>query len=159
MTELTREDVVELMRAERFVMLTTVGKDSSLYSHPMTPREVTDEAAVYFLLADDSEQAAWLKNDPNANLSFADSGTWLSVAGQVTFLTGQERDTKAEQFWSERSEEYFDGKDDPRLAVIRFEPESAQFWGDKSGTLSSLVNLATFAVTGEQQGGTAKTEL
>lgn len=157
--ELTRADVVELMRGERFVMLTTVGDGNALYSHPMTPKEITDRAEAYFLLAADSEQAKWLQKDPHANLSFADTGTWLSVAGTVSFLDGAERDSKVEEFWDDRASEYFAGKNDPNLAVIRFDADSAQFWGDKSGTAGTLVNLAKSAVTGDKTTGTDKTEL
>ena len=41
--ELEQEKVVEMMRSDRFCMLTSVGDDGRLQSHPMTPQEVTDE--------------------------------------------------------------------------------------------------------------------
>ena len=44
-SDISQEQVVEIMRGERFVMLTSIAVDGALHSHPMTPQEVTDERA------------------------------------------------------------------------------------------------------------------
>ena len=79
-SDISQEQVVEIMRGERFVMLTSIAVDGALHSHPMTPQEVTDDADVWFFVGLGTEQAQALQSNPQVNLSFAHLGSWLSVA-------------------------------------------------------------------------------
>ena len=84
--ELTRADIVEIMRGERFVMMTSVAADGTLQSYPMTPQEVTEEAVVRFFIGLQGDQAENLRKNGQVNLAFAEAGSWLSVAGKATFV-------------------------------------------------------------------------
>ena len=86
MSEITQEQVVEIMRGERFVMMTSIADDGTLHSHPMTPKQVTDDADVWFFIGLQGEQAQALRTQPEVNLAFAETGSWLSVAGRVEFV-------------------------------------------------------------------------
>ena len=67
-SDISQEQVVEIMRGERFVMLTSIAVDGALHSHPMTPQEVTDDADVWFFvgLGTDGHGAQRLHGDDGA---------------------------------------------------------------------------------------------
>lgn len=155
MSDLTQNDVVETMRGERFVMMTSVSPSGKLESHPMVPQQVTDDADVWFFIGLQGEQAQQLRQNPSANLAFAEAGSWLSVAGTVEFVDDR---SKIDELWSDSVEAWFDGgKNDPNLGLIRFNGESAQFWGSRGGKLAMLSSIAKSKITGERPSGTSGT--
>ncbi|MDO5668704.1 MAG: pyridoxamine 5'-phosphate oxidase family protein [Corynebacterium sp.] len=157
MSTVTREDIVKEMRNERFVMLTSKSDTGKLHSHPMTPLEVTDTADAYFFIKLDTGHADNLRHDPQVNLAFTDNSTWLSVAGTVDFLEGEEKNRKVEEHWSEATEAFYTGKNDPQLGVIRVTTDTAQLWNQQGGMIGALVEFAKMKVTGEKPTGGSDT--
>lgn len=158
MTEISQKQVVEIMRGERFVMLTSVAEDSSLHSHPMVPQEVTDDADVWFFVGLQGEQADALRTHPEVNLAFAETGSWLSVAGRIRFVEDR---AKVDELWNKGADAWFEGgKEDPNLGLAVFESESAQFWGQPGGKAAALASMVKSRVTGQRPSGeSATTEL
>ena len=108
-----------------------------------------DDVAVDLLLGDGLlEQAQALRTQPEVNLAFAETGSWLSVAGRVEFVEDRQ---KIDELWDDGVSAWFDGgKEDPNLGLIRFESDSAQFWGQPGGKVSALASIMKARVTGER---------
>ena len=157
-SDLTQQDVVERLRAASWVMLTTALPDGTLLSHPMTPQGVDKDAEVWFFVGLHGDQADALRGDPHVNLSIAEAGTWLSVAGRARFVEDR---AKVEQLWTDQAEAWFPaGKDDPDLGLLQVSSDSAQYWGTPGGTAVRLARIVRAKATGERPpGGTATTEL
>lgn len=161
-TPLTREHVVEVMRSERFVMLTSLSTTGKLHSHPMTPLEVTDEADVYFFVNVSTDHAGNLRHDSRVNVAFTDNTTWLSVAGEVTFLEGAEKTAKIDELWNDATAAWYEGgKNDANLGVVRVTSEAAQLWNQEGGMVSQFLDFAKARITGEKpdDGGTGTVTL
>lgn len=125
--DLTREKTVEIMREQRFVMLSSVTADGKIVSHPMTPQQVEDDASVWFFLGKQGGQADALAANPHVNLAFAETGSWLSVAGTVQYVEDR---AKTEELWDGQVEAYFPGGlEDPNLGLVKFTADSAEYWG------------------------------
>lgn len=155
MSEITKEQIVDIMKGERFVMLTTVSHDGKLHSHPMTPQQVTDDADVWFFIGLQGEQADEIRSNPEVNLAFAETGSWLSVAGRISLV--QDR-AKIDELWNDGVAAYFDGgKDDPNLALAYFVSDSAQYWGQPGGKAAALAQIVKSRVTGDRPDGTSST--
>ena len=156
--ELTRADIVEIVRGERFVMMTSVAADGTLQSYPMTPQEVTEEAVVRFFIGLQGDQAENLRKNGQVNLAFAEAGSWLSVAGRATFVEDR---TKIAELWDDSAKSYFPGGvDDPNLALVLVTSESAQYWGLPGGKVAGVAQILKAKVTGgDTPGGTGTTEL
>lgn len=152
--EITKEDIVSKLRDASWVMMTTAGADGKLVSHPMVPQQVTDDADVWFFISLKGGQAEALKASPQVNLSVAETGAWLSVAGEVEFIDDR---AKVEELWNKDVEGWFEGKDDPALGLIRADSESAQYWGLPGGKMSALARIVKSRVTGERAGGGSET--
>ncbi len=46
-----------------------------------------------------------------------------------------------------------DGKDDPKVTVIRVSPEESYYWDTQNGRMISLLKIAVAAVTGKEMDG------
>ena len=157
-SDLTPETVIDVMREERFVMLSTATPEGKIVSHPMTPQEVTDTGVVWFFIGLQGDQADAIRANPHVNLAFAETGSWLSVAGVAEFVSDR---AKAAELWDGEVDAYFDGGlEDPNLGLLRVVSESAQYWGVPGGKVAAAVKIAAAKVTGsEGPGRSGTTEL
>lgn len=157
-TDLDRQDVVALLRDASWVMLTTALPDGTLLSHPMVPQGVDEDSDVWFFVSLHGDQADALRGDPHVNLSVAETGTWLSVAGRAGFVEDR---AIVEQLWTDRAARSFPGGiDDPDLGLLQVRSESAQYWGVPGGAAARLArSVRAKATGGRPPGGTATTEL
>ena len=155
--ELDQADVVKILRGGDSVMLATALADGKILAHPMAPQEVTDDADVWFFLALDGDQAKALQTNPEVNISIAEAGNWLSVAGRVQFVDDK---AKVDELWSDSAKAWFDDRRDPNLGLIKVVTHSAQHWGLPGGKASGLFHLVKSKITGDRPtGGTQTTEL
>lgn len=146
--QLAQDKVVEIMRGERFCMLTSVGAEGRLQSHPMTPQEVTDDGDVWFFIDVTSDHAANLRREKRVNLAFADSSTWLSVAGHASLCEDR---AKIDELWNPAVEAWFpDGKDSPAVGLVLVGTDSAEYWDSPGGRVASVLAYAKSKVTGER---------
>ena len=148
---LGQEKVVEIMRGDRFCMLTSVGvsDEGRLHSHPMTPQEVTDDGDVWFFLDGTSEQAANITAEKRVNLAFADGSTWLSVSGHASLQRDQAR---IDELWNPMVEAWFpEGKDSEKVRLLLVEADSAEYWDSPGGgRIASVLAFAKSKVTGQR---------
>lgn len=152
---LTLDTVVKTMRGERFVMLSTATADGKIVSHPMTPQEVTDTAETWLFVGLQGDQADAIRANPQVNLAFAETGSWLSVAGTAEFVSDR---AKVEELWDDEVGAYFDGGiDDPNLGLLRVDPESAQYWGVPGSKAVAALKIAAAKLTGNESPGVAGT--
>lgn len=154
---LTVEKVVEVLDGATWVMLTTALADGKLLSHPMGIQETTPEADMYFIINTTTDQAIALRDAPQVNVSVAEAGSWLSVAGTAAFVEDR---AKVRELWSDALEAYFEGPDDPAIGLLRVSSESAQYWGVPGGKVAALAEIVKTRLTGGRPaGGTETVEL
>lgn len=151
--DLAQDKVVEIMRDERFCMLTSVGAadEGRLHSHPMTPQEITEDGDVWFFVDATSEQAANVEAQKRVNLAFSDGSTWLSVAGHASLR--QDR-AKIEELWNPVVEAWFpDGPDSAQVALLHVEADSAEYWDSPGGRVATALAFVKSRLTGSRPGG------
>ncbi len=152
-TDMAQDKVVELMRSDRFCMLTSIGAGDQgrLHAHPMTPQEVTDDADAWFFIDSTSEQAANINAEKRVNLAFSDGSSWLSVAGHGRIVHDV---AKVDELWNPMVEAWFpEGKDSPDLALLLVESDSAEYWDTPGGRIASALAFVKTKVTGERPSG------
>jgi general stress protein 26 len=61
--------------------------------------------------------------------------------------------TEIERLWNPGAAAFFEGKDDPNLAVLHFNVNDGQYWDSPSGRLGSLIAMVKAAVGGDDAAG------
>jgi general stress protein 26 len=119
-----------------------------IQSRPMSVQDVDDEGNLWFISSIDSNKNYEIQSDNQVQLFFSSisSSQYLSVYGHATIYTDQQ---KIEELWSPIAKAWFEqGKNDPRVTVIKVAPADAYYWDTKDGKIITLLKMASAAVFG-----------
>lgn len=141
----------EKVRKIRFAMLTTRGGDGALGSRPMTVQDIDDDGTLWFFTSADTTLGDDVRANPKVNVAFADRDDdfYLSVAGNAHFVADRE---KIEALWGMMAAAWFDGPDDPKLWLLRVEPDRVDYWKSGAGKILQLAAMAKAALTNTRPG-------
>ena len=134
---------------ESTCLFTTRLTSVPLTTRPMAVQKVSDDGNFWFLSASDSDKNREITSDPRVQLFISNPSNYefLSVYGHATISRDKQ---KIDDLWNDIAKAWFEeGKDDPRITVIKFEPEEGFYWDTKSGKLVSLIKIAASAITGK----------
>jgi general stress protein 26 len=86
------------------------------------------------------QQSELANTNPRAMAHFASKGhdLWASVQGTLT--TTRDRAT-IDRLWNRFVAAWYDGKDDPKIALIRLDADSAEIWIDASSLVAGIKML------------------
>lgn len=140
--------VHELIEGQRTAMLTTTHRDSGmLTSRPMTLQQADEDGTLWFLADAGSAAAGEIQAHADVNVAFTKEGAWVSVAGKAEV---RQDPAKARELWNEFAETWFQKEpEDPSVAVIRVDGETAQYW-DSPGKAATVVEMVKARVTGDR---------
>jgi general stress protein 26 len=128
-------------------MLTTPDLQGVLTSRPMMPLEIDATGSIWFFTRPSGQKEA---DGGHLNLSFAKpaDATYVSITGSSTLVYDRAR---IDELWSPMAKPWFpEGKDDPHLALLRVDVDSAEYWDSNSSRMVRLWAMATSAVSGKQ---------
>ena len=78
--------------------------------------------------------------------AFGSKESWVSVAGTASVVQDQAR---IDRLWNSFVEPWFEGRDDPRVALLRVDGSSAEYWDTPGGKVTTVLSLVKSKVTGE----------
>jgi len=143
--------VAELLKGERFGMLTTTGVDGTLISRPMAMQEVEFDGDLWFFAARDSRKIAHLTARPQVNVAVGSSDNWVSLTGTGVVVTDA---AKKRELWNSMVEAWFpEGPDDDGVVLLKVEADSAEYWDSPGGRLATAISFAKAKLTGERYSG------
>jgi general stress protein 26 len=125
----------------------TTGK--AFDTRPMAAQKIDDSGNFWFLSANDSHKNEELAQDPAVQLLYQGSSysDFLNLYGYATITTDKQ---KIEELWNPTLKTWFtEGKDDPRITVIKFTPTEGYYWDTKHNQAVGLIKRAYGAVVGE----------
>ncbi len=146
------EDVAklaEMIKGIKIAMLTTVDPDGALRSRPMATQEAEFNGQLWFFTREHSGKVQSIQNDQHVNVCYSDvdSQRYISVAGRGSLVTDRET---LEKYWNPAVKAWFpEGLEDPELALIRVDVESAEIWDSPPGLFVRLAGFAEAIVTGQ----------
>ncbi|MGL5862437.1 MAG: pyridoxamine 5'-phosphate oxidase family protein [Phycicoccus sp.] len=140
--------VHDLIDGQRTAMLTTVHTTGGrLASRPMACQQADPDGTLWFLAFGDSEKAEEIRHTPDVNVAFTEEGKWVSLSGRAAVVQDAGR---ARELWNDFAEAWFQCEpDDPRIAVIRVDGQSAEYW-DSPGKAGNIVQVLKAKVTGDR---------
>ena len=142
------KDVVN--KAESCFFCTAVAVGDSSGARPMAVRKVDDDGNLWFLSPVDSHKNDELKLDSRVRLYFQASSHsyFLELNGHATI--SQDR-AKIEELWEPILKTWFtEGKDDPRISVIKVIPSDGYYWNSKHGNIIGGVKMLVGAAIGKK---------
>ena len=142
-------------------MTMMVGLDGSkVIPRPMTAQIEGDRnGPIWFFTAKDTGLAQGLKPGSNATSTFASKGhdLFATVQGKLTL----DNDRAAiDRLWNRFVAAWFEGgKDDPNLALLRFDPQEAEIWLDGSSVMAGIKMLLGFDPKEDYKDNVAKVRM
>jgi general stress protein 26 len=128
---------------------TNIQHGQPIPARPMAVQEVDDQGCLWFLSAKDSYKNRELATDPEVQLLFQGSAhsDFLSIHGRALVSADKKR---IDELWKPLLKTWFtEGKDDPRITVIRVEPTSAYYWDTKHNRAVAFAKMVAGAITGK----------
>lgn len=108
---------------------------------PMTASVDGEKSPIWFFATRDTDLGKALKNGPkNGIMTFASKGhdIWASASGQLTIDNDK---AMIDKLWTPAIAAWYEGKDDPNLALIRYDAKDAQLWENGSSLVAGIKAL------------------
>ncbi len=138
--ELTK--VGELIEDMSIAMLTIFDEaEGMLKSRPMTPVEMCEQGAIWFLTDSNSGKVKHLEV---MNLAFSNESesTYISISGHGEIVDDRDR---IESLWTIFARPWFpEGVESSNLTLLKFMPHAAEFW---DGPNSKMVRMFAMAAS------------
>lgn len=139
----------ELSESAKFCMFCTDLETLPITARPMGLQETDAQGNMWFISSDASNKNFEIKENNRVQLFFMNNGSseYLSVYGKAFIY--KDKSTIEEQ-WSPIANAWFEeGKEDPKVSIIRVTPDETYYWDTKAGKLVSFLSFAAAAITGK----------
>ena len=144
------EKIKELVdKANMCFFCTDLKSGRPFATRPMSVQQVDDNGDIWFLSAVDSHKNEELQRDPHVQLLFqgSDYSDFLSLYGTASISKDKD---KIKELWEPMVKTWFtEGIDDPRITVIKVEPQDGYYWDTKHGQMVSFVKQIAGAIMGK----------
>ena len=142
--------VANLMKGANLCTLSTYD-GNKIISRPMGLQQVAFDGDLWFFTYEKSNKVSEINAYPHVNLSFENSGSWVSLSGTATVLKDFE---KAEELWNPFLKAWFpEGLDTEGLTLLKVAADSAEYWDAQFPKAIQLLGMVKAAVTGTKAEG------
>ncbi len=148
-TSAERTQLCELIENMTVGMLTGTNEDGALVSRPMSALEMDGDGALWFFTDARSEKLEHLRV---INMSFTDhaNSTYVSLAGHGEIKVDR---AHVERLWTPFARPWFpDGPDSTNLALLKFVPETAEYWDAPHSRMVRMFAMAASVIAGKPVG-------
>ena len=117
------------LKSDMTAMLGFVGAEDG-HAQPMTAQfgDREGRGPIWFFTARDNDLVQAMGEGQRAMLQFVSKGHDIFASLQGELVPDNDRET-IDRLWNRFVAAWYEqGRDDPKLQLIRFDPESAQFW-------------------------------
>lgn len=131
------ESFWKALKSDRTVMLGLVDAREA-HTRPMTALFEDGEGPIWFFTARDTSIVEALAEGHRAVFTFAAKNHGLFAAVHGTLRIDNDR-AVIDRLWNPFVAAWYEhGKDDPKLTLLRFDPEDAQIWEDGSSLMAAI---------------------
>jgi general stress protein 26 len=142
------QEVAKILKHAGIAVLATVNNQNQLVSRPLALQAAGFAGQLWFFTHDPSPKADEIRAHPQVNVSVHAGGGYLSIAGAAEIVRDRQ---KIGELWNPAVEPWFEqGKDDPSVALVRVDADSAEYWTADSPKAAILFKLAKSMVTGSR---------
>lgn len=131
------------LKDDRTVMMGVDGTEDG-HSRPLTAMIEGDEGGpIWFFIGKPNAIVDHLSQNRRAIAAFSSKGHDLFASVRGTLSLSHDR-AVIDRLWNPFIAAWFDGKDDPKLVLLRFDPEQAEIWSNENNLLASVKMLLGF---------------
>lgn len=130
------------------MMITLDG--TQMRARPMTGIARPETNSIWFFSDKTTHKDEEIRRNPSACLTFADmkEQVFVSISGQLNCVSDIDL---IHDLWNEGAATYFpDGPDDPNIVLLKFTPESGEYWDAPSSSIVMAIKFLEAKVTGER---------
>lgn len=138
----------ELAEDAKTCMFTTALRDDFPQCDPMTLQGVDDNGNLWFISSSESDRNHNIQSESRVQLYFSNvkSFKYLYILGNAEIVDDRK---KIDEYWNAFSNAWFDGKDDPRVSLIKVSPVDTKFWETEDSNLMTFLKISISAITGK----------
>ncbi|MFJ7751593.1 pyridoxamine 5'-phosphate oxidase family protein [Arthrobacter sp. NPDC097144] len=141
------DTVVKILEHADIAQVTTQDLSGKLVSRPLQLQETDSDGNLWFFTQDPSPKADEIRANPNVNVSVHDSKGYLSISGTASITKDE---AKIEELWKSSVSAWFDGgREDPSIALIKVDSDTAEYWASDEPRVATMFKIAKSAVTGD----------
>ena len=147
------DKIRELVNNNRICLFCTHLEEQPFETRPMSVLDVDDEGNLWFLSDKNSNKNQEIKQDDAVQLLFANSSNseYMSIYGKADVFYDR---SKVEELWNPIAKAWFtEGKDDPRISIIRVNAEQGYYWDTQNGKMVDFIKMLAGAVIGKTMDG------
>ena len=133
------EKLWKTLASDRTVMLGLDGVEEG-HSRPMTALVEGNTGPIWFFVGEPNAVVDNLAKSHRAIAAFSAKGHDLFASIHGNLSVDQDRNA-IDRLWNPFIAAWFDGKDDPKLVLLRFDPEHAEVWLNESNMLAGVKML------------------
>lgn len=141
--------IKELVGHARTCLFMTALDKKPMSVRPMTVQKVDDKGCIYFLSDKNSHMNEELKlsNEMHFTIANDSNSEYLSLYGTAEIYRDQK---EIDEMYSQFANNWFEGKEDPNISIIRFAPKEGHYWDTKHGKAAQMIGIVIGAITGKQ---------
>ncbi|RZA37327.1 MAG: general stress protein [Lysobacteraceae bacterium] len=127
------------LKSDRTLMLGLDGVEDG-HSRPMTAQAEDDRGPIWFFTSTDNAMVKKLGQGHRAIAAFSskDHELFASIKGNLTLDTDR---AVVDRLWNPFVAAWYEGKDDPKLALLRLDAEHAEIWLNASSLVAGVKML------------------
>jgi general stress protein 26 len=127
------------LKSDRTVMLGLSGVDDCR-TRPMTAQLDGDQGPIWFFGSHESALTRQLGSGARAICTFASKDHEIFATVHGTLVLDNDR-AVIERLWNPFVAAWYEGKDDPKLALLRLNPDQGEVWLDASSLIAGIKML------------------
>lgn len=135
--------------AENCFFCTNIKTGLPLSVRPMSVLQVDNDGNLWFISHNDSVKNEEIAHDPFTHLFFQENKNsgFLNIYGISEIVDDQK---KVEELWNPLLKVWFqEGKDDPKISLIKVVPTNVYYWDTKHGDAVAFIKMAASIITGK----------
>lgn len=143
------EKFKELVEDVRICMLTTRAADGALSARPMGHVKIEDDGSLWYFTNEYSDKIKEISQDNEVFITYASPSKNSYVAFNAKATLSDDRE-KMKELWTPMMKAWFpEGLDDPKILLIKADPEEAEFWDGPSNKIVLMFGMIKAAITGK----------
>jgi general stress protein 26 len=130
-------------------MMTTQVPGGNFHTRPMAALEMDPDGTLWFFTYQDSNKVQEIEQNNHIALGFSAPGpeTYVSLSARAEISQDK---AKIDQLWGDFLKTWFpEGKDDPRLCLIKVNAHAGEYWDRPGGKMLLLFEVAKGYLTGQ----------